>query len=108
MTDLHHTQPIAALDLPLEQIHAYCCRHPIQRLSVFGSALRTDFRPGSDIDRLVEYLPNQPVTLLDMAQQEIKLTAIIGRRVDLRTPSELSPYFREDVVRAAQSIYERI
>ncbi|GAB4549847.1 MAG: nucleotidyltransferase [Anaerolineae bacterium] len=95
------------IDLPTEQIRAYCDQHPIQRLAIFGSALRDDFNPGSDVDLLVEYASGIPVTLLDMAQQEIDLTRILQRKVDLRTPNELSPYFRQQVIDGAMVIYER-
>lgn len=90
-----------------EKIIAYCEKQPIDRLSLFGSALRKDFDDHSDIDLLVEYVVDEPVTLLDMAQQEIALSEIIGRKVDLRTPADLSRYFREDVINIAEPIYER-
>jgi predicted nucleotidyltransferase len=97
----------AAIALPLEAIQAYCERHPFKRLSLFGSVLRDDFTDESDVDLLVEYLPGARVTLLDMAQQEIDLGEIIERKVDLRTPNELSPHFRQQVIEAAVLIYER-
>jgi uncharacterized protein len=93
--------------LPIEQIRAYCQSQTIQRLSLFGSVLRNDFSPESDVDMLVDYLPDAVITLLDMAQQEIDLTTIIGHKVDLRTANELSPYFRQDVIETAMLIYER-
>lgn len=95
------------ISLPIEQIRIYCQSQPIQHLSLFGSVLRDDFSPESDIDILVEYLPDAVITLLDMAQQEIDLSAIIGHKVDLRTANELSPYFRQDVIDTAMLIYER-
>lgn len=61
----------------------------------------------SDIDLLVEYQPGARVTLLDMAQQEIELSELIGRKVDLRTPNELSLYFRQQVLDEAVTLYER-
>lgn len=93
--------------LPIEPLRAYCERQPIRRLAVFGSVLRDDFSATSDVDLLVEYVPNIPVTLLDMAQQEIDLTQIVGRQIDLRTSNELSPYFRQQVLDTAKVIYER-
>jgi predicted nucleotidyltransferase len=95
------------ISLPIEQIRGYCAQRPIRRLSMFGSALRDDFGSNSDLDLLVEYIPGIPVTLLDMAQQEIELAQIVGRRIDLRTPNELSPYFRQHVIDTAQVLYER-
>ena len=97
---------LRSIDLPLERIQTYCRRQPIQRLAVFGSALRDDFTGDSDLDLLVEYQPDATITLLDMAQQELDLSAIIGRKVDLRTPNELSRYFRQQVLDAALVLYE--
>ena len=94
------------LPLPLEAIREYCERHPFKRLSLFGSALRDDFTDESDVDLLVEYLPGARVTLLDMAQQEIDLGEIIERKVDMRTPNELSRHFRQQVMDTAVPIYE--
>lgn len=94
------------IDLAIGQIRAYCQLQEIQSLSLFGSVLREDFSPESDVDMLVEYSPDAMITLLDMAQQEIDLSAIIGRKVDLRTANELSPYFRQDVIEMAMLIYE--
>lgn len=96
-----------AIPLPLADIHAYCNRLPVRRLAVFGSALGTGFNDASDLDLLVEYFPDARVTLLDMAQQEIDLSAMIGRQVDLRTPHDLSRYFRQRVMEDAVVIYER-
>lgn len=93
------------LDLPREAIAAFCQRHRIRRLALFGSVLRDDFGPDSDVDVLVEYEPGAVVTLLDMAGQEIELGAIIGRRVDLRTAQDLSRYFRQKVVDTAELVY---
>lgn len=95
------------LKLPVQQIQVLCALYPIAKLSVFGSVLRDDFTETSDIDLLVEYLPNAKITLLDMASQEIELSNLIGRRVDLRTPNELSPHFRDEVLNHAKVIYER-
>ena len=75
------------------------------RLSLFGSVLREDFRPDSDVDMLVEFEPGAVVTLLDMARMEIELAEMIGRAVDMRTPAELSRYFRDDVVASAEVQY---
>jgi uncharacterized protein len=76
-------------------------------LALFGSVLRDDFKPDSDVDVLVEYEPEARITLLDMAVQEIELSDIIGRKVDLRTAEDLSRYFRDKVVATAEKIYER-
>ncbi|MAS32457.1 MAG: nucleotidyltransferase [Anaerolineaceae bacterium] len=96
-----------SIPLPLEAIDDYCKRHPIKRLSLFGSVLRDDFSHQSDVDLLVEYVPGARITLLDMAQQEIDLGEIIGHKVDLRTPNELSKHFRQHILNTAVPIYER-
>lgn len=95
--------------ISLEQIKIadFCRKHNIRRLALFGSILREDFRQGSDVDILVEYEPDARITLLDVAVQEMELSDMIGRKVDLRTAEDLSRYFRDKVVRAAETIYER-
>lgn len=82
-----------------------CRESGIRRLAVFGSALRADFRPDSDVDLLVEFDPTRRVSLLDLAAMEARLSAEFGRKVDLRTAAELSRYFRADVLRSADPIY---
>jgi predicted nucleotidyltransferase len=98
---------VTNLVIPYPQIRAFCERNHIRKLALFGSVLRRDFRPDSDVDVLVEYEPDAKVTYLDMAGQEIELSRMIGRKVDLREPGELSRYFRDKVVATAVSIYER-
>ena len=95
------------IDIPFAAIQNYSDSHAIKRLSLFGSVLRDDFSPESDIDLLVEYNADAGITLFDMAQQEYDLSAIIGRKVDLRTPHELSRHFRQQVIDSAVTIYER-
>jgi len=95
------------LILPKEQLAAYCRAHGIRRLAVFGSALRDDFRPDSDIDLLVEFEPDHVPGLLGIARMERELSALLGRKVDLRTPQDLSPYFRQRVMEEAEVQYAR-
>ena len=84
----------------------FCKAHRIDRLALFGSQLKGTAKPDSDIDLLVEFFPDARPTLLDMAQIEIELSyALGGRKVDLRTPQDLSRYFRDEVVRTAQVQY---
>jgi uncharacterized protein len=90
-----------AISLPYQELAEFCHQHHIRKLALFGSVLRDDFDSESDVDRLVEFEPGSTVTLLDMAAQEIALSAIIGRKVDLRTAEELSRYFRQKVVEMA-------
>ena len=96
-----------AIAIPEEEIRAYCRGQPIQKLSLFGSALRDELRLGSDIDLLVEYLPGAKIGYFELAQQEIDLSALIGWKVDLRTPKELNRFFRQDVLDSARLIYAR-
>ena len=84
-----------------DELAGFCRRNGIARLSLFGSVLRDDFGPASDLDVLVEFEPNAVVTLLDMERMQEELTEIAGRRVDLRTPAELSRYFRDSVLATA-------
>lgn len=93
------------ISLPMEMINEFCRRHGVRRLSLFGSALRGELSPDSDVDLLIEFLPGQRVSLLDIGGMTLELEAIIGRRVDLRTPEDLSRYFRGRVVREARALY---
>jgi predicted nucleotidyltransferase len=98
---------VETLIIPVEELQAFCKRHQIRKLSLFGSALRSDFRPDSDIDMVVEFEPDARVGLLKMAALELELTNLLQRKVDLRTPSELSRYFRQQVLEDALVQYER-
>jgi hypothetical protein len=84
-----------------------CRRYHIRRLSLFGSTLNGSARADSDIDLLVEFQPDAKPSLLTMARIEIELSSLLGgRKVDLRTAQDLSRYFRDEVVRAAETQYE--
>lgn len=93
------------IEVDRERLAEFCRRHRIKRLAFFGSVLRDDFHPDSDVDVLVEYEPGAVVGLIAMAGQEIELSRILGRKADLRTPRELSRYFREKVVADAEVQY---
>lgn len=94
------------IQLPRDKITDFCRRNRIRKLSLFGSALRDDFRQDSDIDLLVEFQPDAVPSLLDLARMERELSAILaGRKVDLRTPEELSRYFRDEVLSSASVQY---
>jgi predicted nucleotidyltransferase len=83
----------------------FCRRHRVKRLSLFGSVLRGEDRPDSDLDLLVEFLPGQRIGLIGLAAMERELSVLAGRKVDLRTPGDLSPRFREEVLRTAAVQY---
>lgn len=93
------------ISLPADQIAEFCRRNHIRKLSLFGSVLRKDFGPESDVDMLVDFEPSQPVGLIRLASMEIELSDIIGRQVDLRTSGDLSRYFRQDVIKSAEVCY---
>lgn len=93
------------IELPKDQIAGFCRRNHIRRLAVFGSALRADFKESSDIDILVEFEPDHIPGLFGMARMERELSIVLGRKVDLRTPEDLSRYFRQEVLKEAEVQY---
>lgn len=88
-----------------EVLADFCKRNHIRKLAFFGSVLRNDFREESDVDALVEFAPGFAIGLLEMAQMEMELSAILGRKADMRTPAELSRYFREETRQNAEVQY---
>lgn len=96
---------MARIDLDQAAVEAFCRKHGLRKLSFFGSVLRDDFRPDSDVDVLVEFRQGVRAGYLTMAAMERELSQLLGRRVDLRTPAELSRYFRDDVLQAAEVRY---
>lgn len=93
------------LTIDREQIAAFCRRHQIRKLALFGSVLREDFRSDSDVDVLVEFEPDRLPTLFDMVDMENELTELLGRKADLRTAEDLSRYFRQRVLETAEVQY---
>ena len=91
--------------IPHEAINEFCRRHHIRRLALFGSVLRDDFGPESDVDVLVEFEPGHVPGLAFFGMQD-ELSDILGRRVDLNTPGFLSPYFRDAVLATADVLYD--
>ncbi len=86
-------------------VRAFCQRHHVARLALFGSALRDDFGPDSDVDVLVEFQPGH-VPGLDFVSMERELSGLLqGRRVDLVTPKSLNVRIREQVLREAEPLY---
>jgi predicted nucleotidyltransferase len=94
------------LDISKDRIADFCRRHRIKKLSLFGSILRDDFRPDSDIDVLVEFEPAARVGLIKLAGIEMELSGLLGRKVDLNTPGFLSRYYRDRVLAEAQVQYD--
>jgi len=95
----------ARIQIDRERVAEFCRRHHVRRLALFGSVLREDFGPDSDVDVLVEFPPDARAGLFEMARMEDELGEIVGRRVDLRTPAELSRYYRDEVVASAETQY---
>jgi predicted nucleotidyltransferase len=93
------------IELDREKIADFCRRNHIRKLALFGSVLREDFGPESDLDVLVEFEPGAVVGLFAMARMERELGELIGRKADLRTPEDLSRYFRDEVVASAVTQY---
>jgi hypothetical protein len=93
------------VDIPEERIAEFCKHHHIRRLALFGSALREDFTPDSDVDVLVEFKPGIRVGMIRLAGIELELSSILGRKVDLNTPGFISKYFREKVLAEAEDQY---
>ncbi len=93
------------INFPDDQIAELCLRHRIRRLSLFGSILRDDFKPESDIDLLVEFEPGARVGMIRLAGMEIELSEMLGHKVDLNTPQCLSRYYVDDVLREARMLY---
>jgi predicted nucleotidyltransferase len=87
------------------ELSAFCRKHRIRRLAFFGSVLRDDFGPESDVDVLVEFDPNAKIGLIIFARIEIELGKIIGRKVDLNTEGFISKYFRDRVLSEAEEVY---
>jgi predicted nucleotidyltransferase len=94
------------ISIPQDEIADFCRRQHIRRLSFFGSVLRDDFGPDSDVDVLVEFEPDHVPGLIRLAGMEIELSQILGgRKVDMNTPQCLSRYFRDQVQSEAKVQY---
>jgi uncharacterized protein len=92
------------ISIDRERLADFCRRNHIRRLALFGSVLRDDFRPESDVDVLVEFEPGH-VPGLRFFALERELSELLGRKVDLNTPGFLSSYFRDRVLADAEVQY---
>jgi len=92
--------------IPKDKLAEFCKKNSIRRLSLFGSALRCPLGPDSDIDLLVEFEEGHTPGLFSIVRMEMELAEALGRKVDLRTPGDLSRYFRDEVIRSAQLEYQ--
>ena len=96
----------ARLSIPRESLAEFCRRNRIRRLSVFGSVLREDFSPDSDVAVLVEFAPGAGVGLFKLYDLEQELSRLFGgRRAEINTPQSLSRYFRDDDLAEAEVQY---
>jgi len=93
------------LIIPKDEIADFCQRHHIRKLAIFGSALRDDFRPDSDVDVLVDFQVELEPGFMGLARMERELSEILGWQTDLRTPEDLSRYFRDEVIAGAEVQY---
>jgi predicted nucleotidyltransferase len=96
----------ARISMPKERIAEFCKRNRVRRLSLFGSVLREDFGPDSDVDILVECEPGTRMGLIRLSGLEIELGKIVGRKVDLNTPGFLSKYYRDQILTEADVQYD--
>jgi predicted nucleotidyltransferase len=95
------------IKIPELELKEFCQSHFIIKLSVFGSVLRDDFSAESDLDFLVEFSPDYTPTFFKLSEMERELSKLFaGRKIDLRTPEELSPYFRDKVMASAVVQYD--
>jgi len=95
------------IEISSGEIAAFCHRNHIRKLAFFGSVLRDDFTPESDVDVLVEFEPGTRIGLIGLAGIENELSRLIGRKADLNTAGCLSPYFRDQVLHEAEVAYEQ-
>lgn len=96
---------VNGIHFPEEQLHRLCDTHGVKRLSLFGSVLRGDFDADSDIDLLVEFHPGRTPGMLGFGQMILDFERLLGRRVDLRTSGDLSPYFAPAVAKSARTLH---
>ena len=97
-----------SLTINKDEMAEFCRRHHIGRLALFGSALRDDFGPESDVDVLVDFVPGHIPGFFKLFDMEEELSGLFGgRKVDMRTPEDLSRYFRDRVVATAEVQYAR-
>jgi predicted nucleotidyltransferase len=97
----------ADINMSREKIADFCRRNHIRRLAFFGSVLRDDFGPDSDIDVLVKFEPGARVGLITLAGMEIELSELLGRKAEMHTVKGLNPHFRDEVLNLAEVQYEQ-
>lgn len=93
------------IDIPLKEVENFCLKNHINALALFGSVLTERFQKSSDVDVLVQFDSQHIPGLIRLSELELELGEIFGRHVDLRTPKELSRYFRKEVIAGAYHLY---
>jgi uncharacterized protein len=93
------------INLPAESIADLCRRYGVRELSLFGSVLRDDFRPDSDVDFLVRFEPDAKIGLIKYHELQEELALIVGRKVDLVSKDWLNPVIRDEVIRSSRVVY---
>lgn len=94
------------IEIPSEKIAEFCRKHRIRKLAFFGSVLRKDFRPDSDVDLLVDFGPDAKPSLFDLVDIQDELSALLGRKVDLIEESSLrNPFRRYEILHTQEVIY---
>jgi predicted nucleotidyltransferase len=93
------------LPIPFEELAHFCRRYQVQELALFGSMLRQDYRPDSDVDLLVSFQPAARVTFLTLARMQRELEALLGHKVDLVPKDGLKPVIRDHVLATARVLY---
>jgi len=97
---------MANIEFDRESVARFCRNHHIRRLSLFGSVLRDDFGPESDVDLLVEFEPGREPGLIRLSGMELEISPLFGgRKVDMRTPEDLGIRIRERVEASAEGVY---
>ncbi len=105
MSELPQERASIPIQVAPEALAALCRRHRISRLALFGSVLRDDFTPESDVDVLVEFDSSARLTLFDLARVENELSDVLGRQVDLHEARSLHGAIRERVLETARQVY---
>jgi predicted nucleotidyltransferase len=104
-TTMSQTLHLGDIEVDEAKLVSLCQRYQVRELSLFGSAARGEMRPDSDIDLLVEFLPDAQVDLVDYAGLMLDLSRLLGRKVDLVSKNGLKPLIRNSVLEEARLVY---
>lgn len=104
-SQLNITAPLANLEIPYEALRRFCRQNNIDYLAIFGSAVRGELRPDSDVDLLVEFAPDSRIGFVALSRMQHELTALFHRPVDLVPRSGLKPLIRDEMLNSAQELY---